>query len=282
MCLIRPEVTLDGQLFLTASGMPRIQANSTKESERNQFEVDVWDEKGIGFEESQESSDWISDFLVIPVLLLRLAPDSVHPLEPQAIARLDDDVELQVKNSVGTFSFSFHFMIVGQKSLDWLNEKFKSDWPSSSEKPLHIERFRPNLVVTGSDEFEEDQWKKFRIAPQLKLDSQSNPNTDNESHRDTSLVFYAVAPCTRCSMPAIDQNTAVCNLQVVRTLRRHRSGIEDGDTNGRTRNFFGTYFVVKTNLNEHNSSNIAVGDRLIIEDTLRSPMFAPIIDLSDE
>jgi uncharacterized protein YcbX len=64
-----------------------------------------------------------------------------------------------------------------------------------------MKRFRPNLVVQGNVAFEEDNWKKIRIG---------------------EVIFRLVKPCSRCSIPSIDPQTAERSAEVVRTLAEYR------------------------------------------------------------
>ncbi len=49
-----------------------------------------------------------------------------------------------------------------------------------------MNRFRPNFVVSGSQAFAEDSWKKIRIG---------------------ETVFHLVKPCARCVLTTVDQST---------------------------------------------------------------------------
>jgi uncharacterized protein YcbX len=77
-----------------------------------------------------------------------------------------------------SFADAYPFLIAGENSLKDLNEKM--------EKPLPMNRFRPNLVIAGSEAFAEDGWKKIKIG---------------------KTVFHVVKACARCSMTTIDQKT---------------------------------------------------------------------------
>lgn len=57
-----------------------------------------------------------------------------------------------------------------QGLLDELNKRL--------EKPLPMNRFRPNFVVTGCRPAEEDEWQQYGIGP--------------------GVVVEAVKPCDRC------------------------------------------------------------------------------------
>ena len=62
-------------------------------------------------------------------------------------------------------------------------------------------RFRPNLVVTGSDAFAEDQWKRIRIG---------------------NIEFSLVKPCSRCAIPSINPATAEKTAELLKTLASYR------------------------------------------------------------
>ena len=62
-------------------------------------------------------------------------------------------------------------------------------------------RFRPNLVVTGSEAFAEDQWKRISIG---------------------DIEFSLVKPCSRCAIPSINPATAEKTAEPVKTLASYR------------------------------------------------------------
>ena len=64
-----------------------------------------------------------------------------------------------------------------------------------------MNRFRPNLVISGCLAFEEDRWQRIRIG---------------------SLEFDIAKPCSRCVMPSIDQATAQRDPQINRVLASYR------------------------------------------------------------
>jgi uncharacterized protein YcbX len=69
-----------------------------------------------------------------------------------------------------------------------------------------MNRFRPNIVVTGCPPFAEDRWKRIQLGP---------------------VVFDLVKPCARCVITTTDQATAERGKEPLRTLatyRRRRDG----------------------------------------------------------
>ncbi|CAG2065969.1 unnamed protein product [Timema podura] len=79
-----------------------------------------------------------------------------------------------------------------------------------SKLPPHLQditskRFRPNLVVGGSDPYQEDMWDWVKIGD--------------------SAVFKKCKPCTRCVMTTIDPETGVMEpkREPLKTLKTHSS-----------------------------------------------------------
>lgn len=68
-----------------------------------------------------------------------------------------------------SFADGFPFLLTNDASLRDLQRRCKAS--------VQMEQFRPNLVVTGADAWEEDTWKVIRIG---------------------SVVFDVVKPCSRC------------------------------------------------------------------------------------
>ncbi|WP_439101007.1 MOSC domain-containing protein [Congregibacter sp.] len=96
------------------------------------------------------------------------------------------------------FSDGFPLLIVSQASLDDLNARL----PAS----VSMDRFRPNLVVAGSEPYAEDQWQGLRIG---------------------STTLAVVKPCSRCAIPSVNQQTAEKDpvINPVLASYRRRDGI---------------------------------------------------------
>ena len=64
-------------------------------------------------------------------------------------------------------------------------------------------RFRPNFVVSGTEPYAEDGWRKFKIGKNL---------------------FYGVKLCGRCKITRVDQDTGLVGKEPLDTLATYRSG----------------------------------------------------------
>ncbi|MHC8306677.1 MOSC domain-containing protein [Pseudomonas sp. PB3P13] len=133
---------------------------------------------------------WVSEFIGKPTRLVQI------PLERARMTQAgygnDDD---QV-----AFADGFPLLLIGQGSLQDLSQKVG--------RPLEMLRFRPNLVIEGSEAFAEDGWKRIRIG---------------------DVEFRVVKPCTRCILTTVDPQTGErsADREPLATLQKYRAQ-EDG------------------------------------------------------
>ncbi|WP_375481598.1 MOSC domain-containing protein [uncultured Jatrophihabitans sp.] len=133
---------------------------------------------------------WFGDLLGVPARLVYLDdPTRRHP-NPR-FARPDDYV---------SFADGYPLLLTTTASLDALNDLIL-EGPRSDEGPLPMVRFRPSVVVRGSEPWAEDGWRSVRIG---------------------DAVFRAVKGCDRCVMTTTDADTAARGKEPIATLARHR------------------------------------------------------------
>jgi MOSC domain-containing protein len=137
------------------------------------------------------ASEWFSAYLGTPVQLVHLdAPELRRGIDPR-FAREGETVSL---------ADGFPLLLTAVSSLDALNSLIaQGDHPD--EGPLPMNRFRPNLVVSGSAPWAEDGWERLRVG---------------------EVVFRVVKPCGRCVVATTDQTTGERGKEPLRTLARHR------------------------------------------------------------
>src|SRR5690606_21578489 len=99
-----------------------------------------------------------------------------------------------VNQETVSFADAMPYLLIGQSSLDDLNEKLNDRVP--------MNRFRPNLVVSGGMAFEEDNWKMVKIG---------------------ECTFKVTKPCARCVVTTINQETARAGKEPLKTLSTYRS-----------------------------------------------------------
>ncbi|MFD2288263.1 MOSC domain-containing protein [Pedobacter petrophilus] len=155
-------------------------AENTGES----IEVTVWDDTSVGSEVSKTVSHWFSDYLQFDVKLVRMSDEEKIYVDPRYAAN----------GEIKSFSDGYPCLIIGQSSLDGLNEKL--------DEPVQMNRFRPNFVFSGGEAHVEDRFKNFRLG---------------------NVLFSAVKPCARCVLITIDQETGIKGLEPLRTLATYRT-----------------------------------------------------------
>ena len=113
---------------------------------------------------------------------------------PVAHARQVDTAYAEVGDKVA-FADGFPLLLIGQASLDDLSARVG--------RPLEMLRFRPNLVVTGSEPYAEDGWKRIRIG---------------------ELELRVVKGCSRCIMTTLDPQTGErsADREPLTTLKTYR------------------------------------------------------------
>ena len=126
---------------------------------------------------------WFGEFLGVRCSLVHLPDESIRPVDP-AYGGAEDRVGL---------ADSFPFLLLSEASLADLNARL--------ERPVPMNRFRPNLVVRGCEPFAEDGWGLVRIG---------------------SITLRVVKPCARCAITTVDQQTAAKGKEPLRTLSRFR------------------------------------------------------------
>lgn len=153
-------------------------------STNEKITVTVWDDTCMGWPVSAAADQWFTCMLGVPCRLVHM-PDASHR---------QVDPRYATAGQITSFSDAFPFMLLGQSSLDDLNYRL--------QEPLSMNRFRPNIVFTGGQPYEEDGLKHFAI---------------------NGLDFFGVKPCARCAITTTSQENAHRGKEPLRTLATYRS-----------------------------------------------------------
>jgi len=143
----------------------------------------VWDDAVTVFEVRREYSDWFSLHLDFKCRLVSFPEFNSRPV----------DARYKINDEHVSLADAYPFLIIGQSSLDDLNSRL--------ERPVPMNRFRPNFVFTGGQPYEEDEWKNFTIG---------------NNH------FAGVKPCARCVLTTVNQDTAEKGKEPLLTLSKYR------------------------------------------------------------
>jgi uncharacterized protein YcbX len=180
LALVRPALT-DQSLVLRAPGMPDLSLPLVPPA-GDRVRVQVWSDVTEGVPAGPEAAQWLSRFLGRLVRLVWMPDDVVRPTDP-----------LYAAGYRVSFADGFGFLLISEASLQELNRRL--------ETPLPMNRFRPNLVVSGCEPFAEDGWRDLRLG---------------------GLELRVVKPCGRCVVTTTDQETAERGMEPLRTLATFR------------------------------------------------------------
>lgn len=162
-----------GGLTLSAQGFEALDVE-VPEPESDLRGVTIWRDTLRVPDAGDEAADWLSRFVEKSVRLVHVPLQRARTTEA-GYGRDDDKV---------AFADGYPLLLIGQASLD--------DISSRVGRPLEMLRFRPNLVIEGSEAFAEDGWKRIRIG---------------------DVEFRVVKPCSRCILTTIDPQTGVRDEQ---------------------------------------------------------------------
>lgn len=146
--------------------------------------VTIWEDTVEAQLVDENVSKWFSEQLGMPCNLV-IMPDSTQRKLKEKYAVNGESV---------SFADGMPYLVIGHSSLNNLNAKL--------ENPISMDRFRPNFVFEGGEEFIEDTWEKVQIGDAL---------------------FKITKPCARCVMTTVDQDTASKSKEPLRTLASYRT-----------------------------------------------------------
>ncbi|MFE3516167.1 MOSC domain-containing protein [Streptomyces sp. NPDC059166] len=189
MALLSAEPLPGGGVVLSAPGCPALTVGVpdpartiTAVLHRNTVEV---------VPAAPEAHAWLGARLGAEVRLVHLdEPSHRRPVDPE-FGRPGETVSL---------ADGFPLLLTARASLDALNA-LVARGGHPHEGPLPMDRFRPNVVVEGTEPWAEDRWVRIAIG---------------------EVVLRVVKPCGRCVITTTDQRTAERGTEPLRTLARHR------------------------------------------------------------
>lgn len=147
--------------------------------------IKVWNDEFDAALEPDLFSQALSQYLGINCRLVRYAPFSQRKVPTTMAGEWQPEVR---------FADGRPLLLLNTKSLEDLNSKLA--------QPVGMGRFRGNIVYTGDQAFEEDQWTRIRIG---------------------EVVFSQPKKCSRCKIITIDQQTGVSEgAEPLKTLSSYR------------------------------------------------------------
>ena len=220
LVLVHPEITSDG-LRLTAPDLPSLDV--PRPDPVGQVPVALWSSRLTAAPAGPEADAWFSKAIERTARLVYLDDPTKRSTSPE-FSEPDDRV---------SFADGYPLLVATEASLAALNDVVV-ERSEGAHPPLPMTRFRPNLVIAGSDAWAEDDWRRIRIG---------------------DAVFRAVKGCARCVITTIDPDTAVREKEPIASLARIRRW--DGAT------WFGVNLVPDTA-----GVTIRVGDEVEVLDAV--------------
>lgn len=182
MALLKTQI-IDQQLIISAPEQADLSIMLEPPVSNATQKVTLWHDLCVAQEVNQQASQWFSDFLQFPCTLVYQPSENIRRV----------DQKYALANDQTSFSDGFPFLIASEASLALLNQQMNLS--------LSIRRFRPNLVIGDCTSYAEDHWRSISIG---------------------EISFRLPKPCSRCSVPQIDPDTALIDKEPLRTLARTR------------------------------------------------------------
>ncbi len=152
-----------------------------------------------GIDMGDEHAEWFSTFLGEPVRLIRQVKHMPRMRYPNSLGGR----EIRV-----SFADAYPLLVTTVESLEDLNDRIKK----SGGEDIAMDRFRPNIVLSGSWSYREDEWRTITIGRASLLGADK---------------------CLRCVITTIDQVKGTRGMEPLATLSTYRRGRDGGVEFGR-------------------------------------------------
>lgn len=200
LALVRPQIK-PRELALSAPGMSALHIERDRVTQATT--VKVWDDEVPAFDMGDEAAQWFTDFLAMsadanqtsrPLNYRLVRFDPAH----RRASSLDWTGGVQALN---LFSDGYPLLVLSDASLAELNERLAAAGHAS----VGIERFRPNIVLSGLHAHDEDRLGVMHVAAGAE-----------------EVLLKPVKPSPRCPIPNVDPLTATISSEVGDTLQSYR------------------------------------------------------------
>jgi hypothetical protein len=181
LATVQPELLIGGGLRLVAPWMPTIEVDppgTETSTVKSHFGLPV-----PASDAGDQAAAWFSELTGDPVRLVAMVDACGWRLPG----------ELDVFGQNAPFSDAAPVLVTAVRSLDWLRDR--------ASEEFGMDRFRPNLVISGTEPWDEDTWESFTIG---------------------EAALRGVLPWPRCAIPQVDQVTAERHSEPAKVIRRHR------------------------------------------------------------
>lgn len=191
MTQLRARLIPGGAIELSAPGAPDLLVPVPSDDALYRGAI-VWKDVLRVPDGGEAAALWLSAFLERDCRLVYMPDDCIRPVKD---AHATDRV---------SFADGYPLLLISEGSL--------ADLQVRVGRPLDMQRFRPNLVVSGVEPYAEDGWKRIRIG---------------------ALTFRVAKPCSRCIITTLDPFTGERSsdrepLATLKTYRAHEGSVYFG------------------------------------------------------
>ncbi|MDR5800146.1 MOSC N-terminal beta barrel domain-containing protein [Caballeronia sp. LZ001] len=179
MARIVPTLTADALVLNSPDTAEPLEVPLARAKDPARVAVNVWRDHFEALDEGVTAARWFSARLGVPVRLVRFADD---------VTRLASKTWTRDADAPTQFADGFPLLVTNHASLDDLNARLEAK--GAPRVPMN--RFRPNVVLSGLDAFEED------FIDTISVDG---------------IVLRMVKPCARCPITTVDQTHGVRDAQ---------------------------------------------------------------------
>lgn len=185
--------------------------------EGNRHRAKIWEDEVEVIEGQPGWNEWFSEVLGEACMLVFMPEESQRPIKEK----------WQVNKEQVSLADGYPYLITTRSSMHELNVKMG--------KELDIERFRPNIVIEGTQANEEYLWSDFSIG---------------------EVEFKGLKPCERCVVTTIDPKTGDMGKEPLQTLAKEKVD---------NKVVFGQHALTLT------EGTIRIGDLVEVKSTKKSP-----------
>lgn len=185
LALIEPRPTGEG-VALAAPGLATFTVSSSGVGAASL--AVLWGSALKAIDEGEDAAQRLSAYLGVPARLVRFDEQEKRPSDPGRTGGIE---------GLNRFSDGYPILLLSLASLANLNQR----WTQQGHAPLPMNRFRPNVVLGGIGPYEEDHLASLEHA---------------------EFALKPVKPCPRCSIPSVDQSTAVVGPAPLELLASYR------------------------------------------------------------
>jgi uncharacterized protein len=198
MCLIQPTLK-HYEMVLRAPGM--LALHIALDAVEQPCRASVWGQDCAAYDMGDTAAQWFTDFLAqeLPVGTRAMKLRMVR-FDPEH-QRASNKKWTKDVLALNQFSDGYPILVLSDAAVSGLNERLAKQGHAA----VTMQRFRPNIVLSGIEAHDEDQITAMHITTQ-----------------EGSVELALVKPCPRCPIPNVNPLTAVPSPEVGDALQGYR------------------------------------------------------------